>query len=83
MPTEYKNRIDKEEVSLPDYIEGELEDKPFHFLQARRGELEVSDIRGKFSVAGQGKGSNFRKVTKENAKLGRAYYYKFKCINNL
>jgi uncharacterized sulfatase len=56
-------------------VEGELNDKPTHFREAREGLLEQSKVRGKFSIAGQGAGADFRKVSEKDARLGRAYYY--------
>ncbi len=75
VPTEFEERVDPNEVSLPDYVEGELEDKPPHFIAARCGELSTLETRGKFAMAGQGGGADFRKVSEEDARLGRAYYY--------
>ena len=75
VPTEFEARVNPTEVPLPDYVEGELEDKPPHFIAARCGELRNLETRGKFAMAGQGGGADFRKVSDEDAKLGRAYYY--------
>lgn len=75
VPTEFEERVNPHEVPLPDYVEGELEDKPPHFMAARCGELSKLETRGKFAMAGQGGGADFRKVSDEDARLGRAYYY--------
>lgn len=75
VPTEFEERVDPNEVPLPDYVEGELEDKPPHFMSARCGELSKLETRGKFAMAGQGGGADFRKVSEKDARLGRAYYY--------
>lgn len=75
VPTDFAERVDPGQVPLPDFVEGELDDKPPHFLEARRGQLEKSDIRGSFPIAGQGGGADFRKVSADDARLGRAYYY--------
>lgn len=75
VPTEFEERVDPNEVPLPDYVEGELEDKPPHFMAARCGELSKLETRGKFAMAGQGGGADFRKVSEKDARLGRAYYY--------
>ena len=75
VPTEFEDRVNPDEVLLPDYVERELEDKPPHFIAARCGELSKLETRGKFAMAGQGGGADFRKVSDEDAKLGRAYYY--------
>lgn len=75
VPTEFQDRVDPEKVLLPDFVEGELNDKPPHFMEARCGELSQSKILGRFAMAGQGGGADFRKVSEEDARLGRAYYY--------
>lgn len=75
VPVEQTDRVDPADVPPPDYTEGELEDKPPHFLAAREGRLEKSKARGRFSVAGQGAGCDYRRVTEQDARLGRAYYY--------
>jgi len=75
VPTEFEDRVDPVQVPLPDFVEGELEDKPPHFLAARCGQLEKSEIRGRFAIAGQGGGADYRKVSEEDARLGKAYYY--------
>ena len=62
-------------MPLPDFVEGELDDKPPHFLEARCGQLEKSEIRGTYAIAGQGGGADFSKVSEDDARLGRAYYY--------
>ena len=59
VPLEFKNRVDPQEVPLPRYSEGELDDKPPHFLAAHTGQLEKSSFRGQFPIAGQGKGADF------------------------
>ncbi len=75
VPTEFEARVDPAQVPLPDFVEGELEDKPPHFLEARHGQLEQSEIRGTYAIAGQGGGADYRKVSEDDARLGRAYYY--------
>ena len=75
VPTEFAARVDPGEVPLPNFVEGELDDKPPHFLEAHSGQLEKSDIRGTFPIAGQGSGADFRKVSDDDARLGRAYYH--------
>ena len=75
VPTEFEERVNPAEVLLPDFIEGELEDKPPHFMEARCGQLRNSKTKGKFAMAGQGGGADFRKVSEDDARLGRAYYY--------
>ena len=75
VPTEFEDRVDPTQVPLPDFVAGELADKPPHFLEARCGQLEQSEIRGTFAIAGQGGGADYRKVSEGDARLGRAYYY--------
>ncbi|OPZ24889.1 MAG: Arylsulfatase [Lentisphaerae bacterium ADurb.BinA184] len=75
VPLELGERVDPAAVPLPDFTEGELDDKPPHFLEARCGQLETSSVRGAFAVAGQGGGADYRQVTGPDARLGRAYYY--------
>jgi len=75
LPLEYTNRVDPAAVPLPDYVPGELDDKPEHFRLAQEGRLEGSKWRGQYPVAGQGAGSDYRLVPEDAARLGRAYYY--------
>ncbi|MEM7533301.1 MAG: sulfatase-like hydrolase/transferase [Chloroflexota bacterium] len=75
VPTEFTNRVEPNDVPLPDYIEGELEERPTHFMTARRGELEQASTRGAFPMAGQGRGHDYRGIPEAEARLGRAYYY--------
>ena len=75
VPTEFEARVDPTEVPPPNFIEGELDDKPPHFLEARCGQLEKSEIRGTFAIAGQGGGADYRQVSEADARLGKAYYY--------
>jgi len=75
VPADFPDRVSPDEVPLPDYDEGELDDKPAHFREARTGVLEQSAVRGEFWVAGQGRGEDYRKVSERDARLGRAYYY--------
>lgn len=75
VPTDFEARVDPAEIPLPDFVEGELEDKPPHFLEARYGQLEQSEIRGTYAIAGQGGGADYREVSEDDARLGRAYYY--------
>ena len=75
VPRDFADRVDPQVVPLPDFTEGELDDKPPHFLCTHRGELETSEFRGEYSVGGQGRGADFRKASEQDARLGRAYYY--------
>ncbi len=75
LPRDFTHRVDLSAVPLPDFVEGELDDKPPHFNIARQGHLETSSFRGEYPVAGQGSGGDYRNVTPEDARLGRAHYY--------
>ena len=75
VPVECRDRVSADDVPLPDYDEGELDDKPPHFRLAREGRLEQSPTRGAFWMAGQGAGTDFRRVPEHDARIGRAYYY--------
>jgi len=75
VPVGFEDRVDPKDVPLPRYTEGELEDKPPHFLAAHRGRLEESGFRGNYMVAGQGRGADFSLVSEQDARLGRAYYH--------
>ncbi len=75
VPEDYENRVDPDEVPLPDYQEGELDDKPPHFKLARKGEIQSSDFVGEHRVAGVGGGEGYENISDKEASLGRAYYY--------
>ena len=75
VPTDLEDRVNATEVPLPNYKEGELADKPPHFTISREGNLESSEFRGDYSMAGQGPGFDYRKVSEAHVREGRAYYY--------
>ncbi len=75
VPVSFEDRVDPADVPLPRYEPGELDDQPPHFRIAHEGGLEESAFRGEFHVAGQGSGADFRRVSEEDARLARAYYY--------
>ena len=75
VPLEFDDRVDLESVPLPRCTEGELEDKPPHFLLAHRGKLEDLPFHGDFGLAGQGRGADFSRVSEVDARQGRAYYH--------
>lgn len=75
LPVEYASTLNPGKIPLPNYVEGELEDKPEHFRTARIGQLEGSKYRGRYPVAGQHFGFDYRHVTDDDARCGRAYYY--------
>ena len=73
VPKDYKNRVDPAKVPLPDYDEGELDDKPPHYNLARCSKLHDSCYSGEYTVAGVGDG--YHDATPEAGRLARAYYY--------
>ncbi len=75
LPRDFNNRVRTSDVPLPDFNEGELDDKPPHFGLARQGLLETSVFRGEYHVAGQGDGADYRQAAPEDARTGKAYYY--------
>ena len=76
LPTDFRDRVDVGNVPPPRFTEGELDDKPPHFALAHRGEIEQSEFRGEYAIAGQGSSAgDSRNVTEADARLGRAYYY--------
>ena len=75
VPTDFADRIGSDSVSMPRFSEGELDDKPPHFLAARNGTLKDSRFLGDYPMAGQGTGLDFTAVSEEDARGGRAYYY--------
>jgi arylsulfatase A-like enzyme len=76
IPEDCEPSVSADDVPLPHYVEGELEDKPPHFKIARQGELSQSRFTGtKYPMAGQGEGADFRDVEPHTAAQGRAHYY--------
>ncbi|MBT3268398.1 sulfatase-like hydrolase/transferase [Candidatus Poribacteria bacterium] len=75
VPVEQTDRVSPDDVPLPDFDPGELDDKPPHFLEAHEGRLESSAMRGEYPMAGQGSGCDYRLVSERDARLGRAYYH--------
>jgi arylsulfatase A-like enzyme len=75
VPHDLTDRVDPEEVPDPNFISGELDDKPPHFLRAHIGQLASSPDRKAYPVAGQGDANaDMRGVHRRDARLGRAYY---------
>jgi arylsulfatase A-like enzyme len=82
LPKDFSDRVDPSEVPSPDFDEGELEDKPAYFLEAREGRLAGSEALGEFvrigptrdTLTGQGT-AHYDRVSEREARLGRAYYY--------
>lgn len=75
VPREYTDKVDPARVPLPDFVPGELEDKPLHFRLAHTRELENHPMRGEYKSAGQGEGVEYAELTEEEIREGRAYYY--------
>jgi len=75
VPSEYAAKIDPSLMTLPDFEQGELDDKPGYFRQANRGELEKSEWKRKYTIAGQDPSYNYNTVSEKDARLGKAYYY--------
>ncbi|KKL24365.1 hypothetical protein LCGC14_2416060, partial [marine sediment metagenome] len=71
VPTELTDRVDPQAVGLPDYTEGELVDKPPHFMAMHTGG-SCGEQAG--TAAEPGTGWDFRQVTERAARLARAYY---------
>jgi uncharacterized sulfatase len=75
LPRDFADRLDPAEVPLPRHVEGETADKPPHFGQAHRGELDRSPLQGAFPVAGQSAGHQYHAIPEAESREGRAYYY--------
>jgi uncharacterized sulfatase len=75
VPRDFDDRVDPQAVPLPDYEDGELDDKPPHFAVTRAGKLEGSEWLGEYKMAGQGYGSDYAKPTESEVRHGRAYYH--------
>jgi len=76
LPSDFDDRVDPADVPLPRFTDGELDDKPSHFQLAHRSEIDESEFRGDFPVAGQGTSAgDASAVTEQDARNGRAYYY--------
>ena len=56
VPTDFVGKVDPQQTPLPDWDEGELDDKPPHFLETRLGRLEQSAMCGHYPITGQGYG---------------------------
>lgn len=82
VPTSWPGRIEASHVPLPRYEPGELDDKPPHFSAVHEGRWGAEHpLRGQFPLAGQSEPSfDYRRVTDEEARLGRAYYYELAAI---
>eukprot|EP00752_Nemacystus_decipiens_P019246 g17302.t1 len=76
LPSGYENRVDVSALPDPLYVDGELEGRPPHFQLAREGKLSTSRFTGgTWEMSGQGAGADFRQVSAEAARDGRAQYY--------
>lgn len=76
IPEDTAAAVTDADVPDPNYVEGELDDKPPHFQLARRGELGTSRFLGdRYPLSGQGEGYDFRTVDRQAARQGRSHYY--------
>lgn len=76
LPEDSTPSVAADQVPLPDFVEGELDDKPPHFRAAREGRLPGSRFTGpNYAMAGQGDGFDYRDVPEDEARLGRSHYY--------
>jgi uncharacterized sulfatase len=75
VPVDYPGRLDPADMPLPAFVPGELDDKPPHFLAAHEGRLAGSPFARRWPVSGQHTGFDYRNVTPEAQRLGRAYYH--------
>ena len=76
IPRDCEPSVTKEMVPEPNFVEGELDDKPPHFQLARNGGLPDSRFPGPdFPMSGQGTGADFSLVDKTSAAESRAHYY--------
>ncbi|WP_062105845.1 sulfatase family protein [Bacillus niameyensis] len=76
VPKDRVGEIQPSKIPLPIYIKGELDDKPPHFQAVREGRWNEYPIRGRYAMAGQGGGFDYRNIDDQDAQLGKAYYYK-------
>ncbi|MCR2822984.1 sulfatase family protein [Lederbergia panacisoli] len=76
VPKERVEEIQPEKIPLPKYNEGELDDKPPHFQSVREGRWNDDALKGNFWMSGQASGFDYRNIEDQDAKLGKAYYYK-------
>jgi arylsulfatase A-like enzyme len=78
LPDEYAQDLHPELMPLPQFTKGELDDKPPYFNEVHNGRWSKDHpLHGRYAMAGQGFDSyNYHEVTEEDARLGRAYYYR-------
>jgi arylsulfatase A-like enzyme len=72
---EAAEQLDLSKIPLPDFTEGELDDKPPHFKHIHEGTLKGSRFLSDFLMAGQATNYDYRGISDEDARRGRAYYY--------
>lgn len=75
VPRDWNDRVDAMRVPLPDWTEGELDDKPPHFRAARCGTLSREGFVGEFGYVAGTENEAVHAVTESDARRGRAYYY--------
>jgi len=72
---EYAKQFNIDDIPLPDYDEGELDDKPPHFRIVHEGKLKESRFLSELGMAGQHDNYDYRNIPDKDARLGKAYYY--------
>ena len=83
--SDFEDRVKTDQLPLPDYDEGELDDKPPHFLAQREGRIVNSGQLGTWSLparednrpfhlSGQGR-NGYLEVEEEDGQVGKACYY--------
>ncbi|MGI2295136.1 sulfatase family protein [Paenibacillus sp. GXUN7292] len=77
VPVERTGKINKSAMQHPQYMEGELQDKPPHFEAVHAGDWSPDHpMHGMFPMAGQSSNRfDYRLVHEEDAIKGKAYYY--------
>jgi arylsulfatase A-like enzyme len=78
LPVEDTLSIEPDQIPLPAFQEGELSDKPPFFQDVHTGAWSQGHaLHGQYPMAGQGGlGCNYSKVSPEDERTGKAYYYR-------
>jgi uncharacterized sulfatase len=75
VPTDYGNRVDPAAVPLPIQADGGFDALPKHFGLAHEGKLKGSEFAARWPVSGQHDGFDYRNLSEEAQRNGRAYYH--------
>lgn len=75
LPRDFADRVNPASVPLPAFAPGELDECPSHYLAAHEGRLAAHPCRGKYPMAGQGEGADYRNLLESDIREARAYYY--------